>query len=1461
MAKTKDGFYKQTGSLTGSDNLILLAGGGTTTLSYYTPFTVYSYSNGCLVKTDIPTESNTMVTFRIEGNSYGNNSILTTGNFYNYKDNNQILNATAYHHGYNFGKITVFCYNNYVHLWFKQPSNYQSFVVTVYATNGTPNNTNRITSISNQAIPTSGVTRSVEITPVVDSVAGDGSYLTVKIGNVTKTLTIPSSLKNPNAIKFKNTAGTEVSYDGSSAVDLTGGINYATKSNYSKNLLGRTTEGTDYDDADGNLIFAEWNTYNDNRWYLKATGYSTRVGYANDSDLLDGLHLNSTTRNNEANKVMRTDASGYANFGWINTTSGTASGTITRIYCSQDSYVRYLTPANTLVAMISTLSEGTSNVTDNTEILTSYASNNGFADTNAPNVVYKRDALCIYNYIKGKLDSVYQPKGDYLTSLPNHNHNYLTAYGEAGTASVRTADYTTALCTGGWSGTDKGYGSYYGTTLDVSGYSTWYHRLAFRTDGKIEYWQGINTKTLTKQGILAFTSNIPTKVSQLTNDSCFVTGGPYLPLIGGTLKNGTERSPLILDTTATTEVGLRLAMSGTVKSWIGYSATYGTYLYNSTRQKYLNYKDDGNLQFEGNTVYHSGNLTKSTLGLGNVQNTAFYLRVTTVNGTAWNMAGTTNGAAFTIYAPTTAGTSGQVLTSTAGTPGWTNQSSLSVGSAKKLLITSTSTSSVNSCYEDLKVVYYTLAGCTADSAGKRYAGTADTYGFNVTNNANGILWVGTHSGNYGHQLGFSSDGRIYDRAISAGTFPTTANGGSWNKIAWVSDLTWSNISGKPTIPTVTNYYWANVKVSSTSNTATKPTFGETNISGGLLKITNSSNTTTIGSQNVSFCHIYNSASIPFIVNNSLLSTSGNLGNTTYRWEDLYLKKLIDINYSTGSTDIGTKVTGSTYSIGFIVGSGNTNRGIYDYTNSKWIIYKDATTTYVPSWASLGSTYAPVYFNSTGKPIAATSYAKAIKTITRSGTTFTYTCIDGTTGTFTQQDNNTTYNVFGKTINASFKTAYRTQTKGNTSQGYYIAAIRNDTSSVTDSPIYGSGLAFGMADTHGYLYLNYNAVEAYLGAGNADKLNWVKKLAFADGTGASGTWAISVSGNAATSSRLKILDLRDTNHLPNSSNYPAKHVTGWFNSTGTPNSEWYSGLTIKGWDNTYQTWQIASGSTTAIHERMYYRCGITNSSGTATWNSWKQIAFVTDISNHYWANVKISSASSTTTTPTFGASVRLNSSITGAGGNVALELFRGTNASWKMDNNAGWLRFQCNYTTTVVDYYTVFSLEYNTKKATFQGDVTAPNFIGVASKVTCTEGSGNYDRAVVVTNTTNQIFYTNKLKINYSTGKITATNSIYAASFYESSDRNLKENIQVLSNDLLDKVYNVKEVSFNWKKTKSQAFGYIAQDFETISETFIGRNDDGTLSLNYTEVLVAQIAALKQKIANLEKRIQVLDSKN
>ena len=49
---------------------------------------------------------------------------------------------------------------------------------------------------------------------------------------------IPTTLKNPNAIKFKNASGTTITYDGSSVIDLTGGINYAASA------ASATTAGT-----------------------------------------------------------------------------------------------------------------------------------------------------------------------------------------------------------------------------------------------------------------------------------------------------------------------------------------------------------------------------------------------------------------------------------------------------------------------------------------------------------------------------------------------------------------------------------------------------------------------------------------------------------------------------------------------------------------------------------------------------------------------------------------------------------------------------------------------------------------------------------------------------------------------------------------------------------------------------------------------------------------------------------------------------------------------------------------------------------------------------------------------------------------------------------------------------------------------------------------------------------------
>ncbi|MFR5659502.1 MAG: hypothetical protein ACLUDU_16695, partial [Butyricimonas faecihominis] len=86
-----------------------------------------------------------------------------------------------------------------------------------------------------------------------------------------------------------------------------------------------------------------WSIRTNGNAIFKTVTATTFTG--NLSGTFNGLGLNDTT-NNTANRVVRTDGNGYVNFGWINTVSGIASGTLTRVYCSQDAYLRYLSPAN-----------------------------------------------------------------------------------------------------------------------------------------------------------------------------------------------------------------------------------------------------------------------------------------------------------------------------------------------------------------------------------------------------------------------------------------------------------------------------------------------------------------------------------------------------------------------------------------------------------------------------------------------------------------------------------------------------------------------------------------------------------------------------------------------------------------------------------------------------------------------------------------------------------------------------------------------------------------------------------------------------------------------------------------------------------------------------------------------------------------------------------------------------------
>lgn len=173
----------------------------------YLPKTVYHYRNGYLVRLRNAASSAAMLTVRIFGNSYYGNSIPidTVIQFYNCPPENQIIQATGVNNGYSFGDIKVFNYDNRIYLWFKQPQQYETFIVHAYH-NGDLRN--MVESITNEAMPTSGVTREVTITPKQAIYAGDDIIRAAGGINIEHTNEINSYNSNL-FLNHRNTDGTK----------------------------------------------------------------------------------------------------------------------------------------------------------------------------------------------------------------------------------------------------------------------------------------------------------------------------------------------------------------------------------------------------------------------------------------------------------------------------------------------------------------------------------------------------------------------------------------------------------------------------------------------------------------------------------------------------------------------------------------------------------------------------------------------------------------------------------------------------------------------------------------------------------------------------------------------------------------------------------------------------------------------------------------------------------------------------------------------------------------------------------------------------------------------------------------------------------------------------------------------------------------------------------------------------
>lgn len=209
-------------------------------------------------------------------------------------------------------------------------------------------------------------------------------------------------------------------------------------------------------------------------------------------------------------------------------------------------------------------------------------------------------------------------------------------------------------------------------------------------------------------------------------------------------------------------------------------------------------------------------------------------------------------------------------------------------------------------------------------------------------------------------------------------------------------------------------------------------------------------------------------------------------------------------YVTGTTSATTNTGTQVFDTGVYL---DTTAGMLTATTFKGALSGNAASATALT-TSAGSATQPVYFSG-GKPVACSyTLGKSVP----SNAVFT----------------DTTYPVYVKYIDGNYTTAYRTQAKGNSSEGGFITALRCNAASISGAPQFGSGIGWGLSDTHGYLYVNYATAEAYIGGGNEDKLNWVKPISLnghthnyagSSSAGGAATTALTCTGNSATASKL------------------------------------------------------------------------------------------------------------------------------------------------------------------------------------------------------------------------------------------------------------------------------------------------------------------------------------------------------